>query len=51
MFGLNKLLIPLKTKKFLLISHELTNTGAPRALLNFARTIKEIGASVYVITL
>ncbi len=37
-------------KKILLISHELSNTGAPRALLNLARTIKELGYFVFVIS-
>lgn len=31
-------------KKVLLISHELSLTGAPRALLNMAITLKELGA-------
>lgn len=37
-------------KKILLFSHELTNTGAPRALLNLARILEEFGYSVIVIS-
>ncbi len=33
-----------KSKKILLISHELSLTGAPRALLNMATSLKEMGA-------
>lgn len=38
------------TKSFLLISHELTNTGAPRALLMLAKTLKELNCFVIVIS-
>lgn len=40
----------LLNKKILLFSHELTNTGAPRALLNLACIFKEFGYSVIVIS-
>lgn len=37
-------------KRYLLISHELTNTGAPRALLMLAKTLKELGCFVIVLS-
>lgn len=39
-----------KNRKILLVSHEMTYTGAPRSLLNMARLLKEAGMSVSVWT-
>ncbi len=39
-----------KNRKVLLVSHEMTYTGAPRSLLNMARLLKEVGMSVNVWT-
>ena len=38
-------------KKILLISHEMSYTGAPRSLLNLAKILKESGMEVNVWTL
>ena len=38
-------------KRFLLILHELTNTGAPRAVLNLCKTLISLGVDVWVISL
>lgn len=40
-----------KNQKILLVSHEMTYTGAPRSLLNIARLIKKTGNDVHVWTL
>lgn len=40
-----------KRKKILLVSHEMTYTGAPRSLLNIARILKESDVDVDVWTL
>lgn len=40
-----------KTKTVLLISHELSLTGAPRALLNMAIMLKKIGATPVILSL
>ena len=40
-----------KRRKVLLVSHEMTYTGAPRSLLNIAKILKKSGADVDVWTL
>lgn len=38
-------------KRILLVSHELTQTGAPRALLSLALMLRELGAEVEMVSL
>ena len=40
-----------KKQKILLVSHEMTYTGAPRSLLNIAKILKKSGTEVDVWTL
>lgn len=42
---------PASSKEILLISHEMTLTGAPRALLTFAITLKSLGYSPAILSL
>ena len=43
--------IEIKNNKIILISHEMTYTGAPRSLLNICIILKKIGKNITVYTL